>query len=162
MVLDWLALQLRLSLFSSEPMPVSEVSWTAVTGQAEAENRAAVPGGKQYSGKFSGGILTVIQTSARADVILAPDETSVKLDDQFPAIGKWDESSESFASLVLPFLEGMEASIVRIAFGAVLLSGAQSKEHAYETLDWLLDSVQVNPQQMRDQGNRVKKFVTKG
>ncbi|MGA7452958.1 MAG: hypothetical protein WBW73_17325, partial [Rhodoplanes sp.] len=140
MVLDWLALQLRLSLFSSEPMPVSEVSWTAVTGQAEAENRAAVPGGKQYSGKFSGGILTVIQTSARADVILAPDETSVKLDDQFPAIGKWDESSESFASLVLPFLEGMEASIVRIAFGAVLLSGAQSKEHAYETLDWLLDS----------------------
>ena len=44
----------------------------------------------------------------------------------------------------------MEASIVRIAFGAVLLSGAQSKEHAYETLDWLLDSVQVNPQQMRD------------
>ena len=105
MVLDWLALQLRLSLFSSEPMPVSEVSWTAVTGQAEAENRAAVPGGKQYSGKFSGGILTVIQTSARADVILAPDETSVKLDDQFPAIGKWDESSESFASLV-PCLSG--------------------------------------------------------
>lgn len=156
MALDWLAQQLRLSFFSSESIPVSEAGWTTITGQAEAETRISIPtGGKQYSGKFSGGVLALAYSSTRGDVILAVDQSSVEPDNQLPAIGRWDEISQSFASSVEPFLEAIEPPIVRIAFGAVLLSRAESREDAYQKLGHLLDSVTIDPQRMRDLTYRI-------
>lgn len=123
MASDWLAQQLRLTFFSGDPISVSEADWQAITGQPEAETRTAVPGGKQYSGKFSGGILALAYSGARGDVILSVDESAVDLENGLPALGTWDELSQSFASSVEPFLESRKHPLVRIAFGAVLLSG---------------------------------------
>ena len=47
MSLDWGVDVARLSLFLSEPYPISDKDWTIVTGQEEAGTRQVVPGGKR-------------------------------------------------------------------------------------------------------------------
>jgi hypothetical protein len=152
MPLDWIVQQSRLSFFSSEPLSISEQDWKTITGQDEAENRTALPNGKQYSGKFSGGLFSLAYSGVRCDVLLNVDESAQDpaQEQELRGIGKWDEVSDSFPRALEPFLSGLKSPLVRLAFGAILMWEARSKEDAYEEIGKLLSSVEVDPKNMRD------------
>jgi hypothetical protein len=142
---DWSVQQLRLTLFANERFSVSEALWKDLTGQDEAENRISVPAGRQYSGKMLNGLLALTITAARADIILAFDPANVAElgDGRLPVIGTWTEAVEPFVAAIEPFLEKLAAPVVRLAFGAGLLSQVASRERGYERLAELLQSVKV-------------------
>ena len=152
MPFDWAVQQLRLSIFSNEPVSVTEQDWKTLTGQDEAETRTALPGGKQYAGKSFGGLFSIAYSGTRADILLDVDATTEDLteDQKLPCIGKWEKLSASFPGIIEPFLEHVKFPIVRIAFGAILACPVPSKEDAYKLLDELLDSVDIDPKNMRE------------
>jgi hypothetical protein len=142
---DWAVQQLRLSLFASEAVTLSENLWKTVTGQDEAEIRIAVPGGKQYGGKFLGGIFTMTYAANRADFILNLDETSLDLTQEklSPTIGPWKDLSGIFAESGIKILGNFPASVLRMAFSGILLFPTKSREESYQELDDLLFSVDL-------------------
>ena len=168
MPLNWAVQQMRVSLFSSEPISLSEEVWRVITQQEEAETRTAIPNGKQYSGKFSGGLLVVAYSGLRCDIVLNIDDTLADSTEEpkLPVIGMWNDLSESFLKFISPFLESLEFPLVRIALGSVLVLEVASKEDAYRQLDKLLESVQIDPENMRELTYRVnwpaKSSVIKG
>jgi hypothetical protein len=154
---NWAVQQMRVSLFSSDAMSLSEKHWKQLTGEDEAASRIAIAGGKQYSGKFLGGTFSVGFSSTRCDIILGYDGTldDPTLEPKLPAYGNWEEISETFLTAVTPFIEGFEFPVVRLAFGALLLAPASSKEDAYSQMGKLLRSVKVDPVHMREFNYRV-------
>jgi hypothetical protein len=152
MPLDWVVQQSRLSFFSREPISISEQDWKGITGQDEAENRTAVPNGKQYSGKFSGGLLSLGYSGARGDIVLNADENAeaFALEQKLTSLGSWDGVFRSFPAIVGAFLQQFNFPIQRLAFGAVLVCQSDSKEDAYEKLGTILSSVKVDPKNMRE------------
>lgn len=156
MPFDWAVQQLRLSLFSNEAIPVSETDWKTITDQDEAETRTAIPNGKQYSGKFLGGILTIAYSGLRCDIVLNVDDPVpmraevAEARPTLPCIGEWNAVLDVFEEKVTPVLDGLNSPIVRIAFGSVLLSQSESREHAYEKLGELLASVDVDGKNSRE------------
>ena len=154
MPFDWAVQRLRLSLFSSEAIPATESEWKAITGQDEAETRTAVPNGKQYSGKFMGGILTTAYAGSRCDIVVNVDDTTATTEEssevRLPCFGEWNSVSSVFEEKLSPVLEALEFPIIRIAFGAVLLSQSDSREHSYEKLGKLLASVEVDGKNSRE------------
>jgi hypothetical protein len=149
---DWSAQLIRLSLFSDAPIQVSEGFWTSLTGQAEAENRAAVPGGRQYSSQLHGGSLSLTIAVNRLFVVLAFNPISLPEDgsERLPVLGGWKEFSESFQKLLEDFLPKVEFPIVRIGVGANLVAKCASRRDAYVALGTLLKSVTVDADHMSD------------
>jgi hypothetical protein len=144
---DWAVQQLRLSLFASEPITLSESLWKTITGQDEAESRTAVPGGKQYSGKFLGGVLVMSYAASRADFVLNLDEAAIDLTQEevfSPTIGKWTDLATSFAKTAETILQNFPSPTVRLAFSGNLLLQTESREDSYKKLDDLLVSVEVD------------------
>jgi hypothetical protein len=154
---DWSVQQLRVSLFSSENVLPSEAGWKSLTGRDEAENRVAVPGGKQYSGKIFQGVFALTFALNRIDAILAWDPSTVTPERvaELPVVGDWPTTAKTFSSAVEPFLQTLTTPVVRIAFGAQLLAPARSREAGYEKLAKLLRSVTVDPKNMRELVYRV-------
>lgn len=145
---DWVVHQLRLTLFANEPVSFTEELWKVVTGETEAAARMAIPGGKQYSGKFMGGMLVMGYAGNRADVILNHEDGSLGSEQEFyvPSIGKWNELSKTFHDAVTQLLSELAWPINRVAFGAVLLLPVGTRQQSYEKLGQFLRSVSVDPQ----------------
>ena len=59
MALNWSVQFLRLSLFSSTDVVLSDKDWKAITGEDEASTRQNIPGGKVFAGQFLGGQLNL-------------------------------------------------------------------------------------------------------
>jgi hypothetical protein len=150
---DWSVQQLRVSLFTSEPVLPSEAGWKALTGEDEAENRVTVPGGRQYSGKLLDGLLALTYSINRIDIVLAWDPTKNVTPPnvtELPVFGKWLTASSDFASKVEPFLETLPTPVVRIAFGGNLLFGTNTRLEAYQALQEMLKSVSIDADNMRE------------
>ncbi|MBX9847534.1 MAG: hypothetical protein K2Z80_37735 [Xanthobacteraceae bacterium] len=151
---NWAVQQLRVSLFSSEVFTLTEAVWTTITGQDEAENRNAVAGGKVYSGKFLGGKFSVGFGPYRCDIVLAHDESvgPAKEDEEIslPIIGPMEETMEPFVRAVSPTIEEASFPLLRIAFGATLISPAEDKRNSYVQIGEQLRSVKIDPDAMRD------------
>ena len=126
---DWAVQQLRVSLFSSGAISLSEAHWKIITGEDEANNRQAISGGKLYSGKSLGGLFTIGFSGNRCDVAATYDETSADpaKEATLPTFGSWDELSETFVKAVSPFVAGLEFPVVRMALGATVLDAAEVK-----------------------------------
>ena len=60
MAVEWVTESVRVSLFLNAPIDMKDDDWRAITGQAEAQSRQIVVGGRIYSGPFEGGQLTRI------------------------------------------------------------------------------------------------------
>jgi hypothetical protein len=152
MARDWIAESLRLSLYSSEVIGLSEKDWSVLTGQDEAETRQTVPGGgKRYSGRFGPGQLMLAGFGTRADVILSglpADQASETM--EFSAVGAWDESRDFFVKATEAWLAQLSFPVVRLAFAPILLSETKDVVDSYEVLKGLLQSVQVVPGKMRE------------
>jgi hypothetical protein len=157
MSLDWRVQHAGLTLFSSEQITVSDKDWQAITGQEEAETRQTIPGARSLSGKVLNGLLNVGASGARADVIL---NAAVEIDHStekrtLPVIGSIDDALTTFFESTSKWAAEMRHPIVRVAVGAILLSGADNQEQAYQQLAELLLSVKVDPKRMQDLQYRV-------
>jgi hypothetical protein len=154
MPFDWATQSLRLSIFSDAPVIVTEKDWKTITGQDEADIRTVVPGGKSYIGNYSGAQLALAYSGPRIDILLSPSavaEESLENQKSLPGIiGPWTEHAETFPKALSGYLGGLQFPVVRLAFGSILLCEAASHEDAYEKLDELLESVDVDPNKMRE------------
>lgn len=145
MPLEWLTEQVRLSVFSSGPVPAGEQDWKSITGQEEADNRTAIVGGKMFSGGFRGGNLTLAYSGPRIDVILNAVLKEDRQEPQFASVGSWSDVSVAFHDTITAWLKQTTLPILRLAFGGILLHQVENREKAYEVLDGLLPSVVVDP-----------------
>jgi hypothetical protein len=149
----WAVQQLRLSLFSTGPVTLTEARhWKLLTGQDEAENRVAIVSGKQYSGKFLDAAVSLSFSGSRCDIVAVVEdsERDPTKPPALPTFGPWEKVVENFCKTVFPFIEGFGFPVNRVAFGGGLLAPADSKEDAYRQLAALLQSVRVDPARMRD------------
>jgi len=140
MTVDWGVESLRLSLFSTAVVPISDRDWEAITGQPEAETRQNVPGGKSYAGIFADGQLTLTSLSDRVAVFLSgvPKEPP---NQELPSLGAWESVRETFEKKTCGWLSNVRNPIIRIGFGAVLTHRTKSMGDAYRELKQLLRSV---------------------
>jgi hypothetical protein len=150
MSLDWGVDVARLSLFLSEPYPISDKDWTIVTGQEEAGTRQVVPGGKRLSGAVPTGVMHMSTSASRFDLILTAAEIGKGEEMQLPSVGPLDETFKSFFESTCKWIEKVKPSVTRIAFGPVLTRRTADREEAYRLLGTLLKSVKVDPKNMRD------------
>lgn len=147
----WWANSLRLSVFSTEEMSLSDDDWKQVTGEGtEAEVRQNLPGGRRYIGKFQNGQLVVTVVGRRVDLILSSIVNLEQGQLNAPAIGKWQESVPMFVDQTSAWLQSLRSPVHRLAFGAVALAAANDREMAYDRLKQMLRSVNVDPARMRD------------
>jgi hypothetical protein len=149
MAVEWAVESLRLSLFSTDVIPISDRDWEAITTQPEAETRQSVPGGKSYVGNFADGQLTLTTISDRIIIVLASILKEPR-NQELPSVGTWEQVRETFVKNTCGWLTNLRNPIIRIGFGAVLLRRTDSRGDAYRELKSLLKSVNVDPDRMRD------------
>jgi len=150
MARDWIAETLRLSLFSAEAVSLADADWTQLTGQEEAETRQLIPGGgKRYIGNVGSRQLTVTAAGPRADIVLSPLAESQE-QFQFSTLGHWKDAIAAFLEVTDGWLTQVSFPVIRIAFGAILLSETKGVFESYEALQGLLKSVAVQPGKMRE------------
>ncbi len=155
MGLEWGVHQVRLSLFLSEPYPISDKDWAAITGQEEAGTRQVVPGGKRLSGPVPNGVLHMSTTGTRFDLILTVADPAESEEAQLPSVGPYDETFASFYESTCKWIALANPLTTRIAFGGLVTFRTANREEAYGHLRDLLKSVRVDPENMRDLEYRV-------
>lgn len=160
MAIEWAVENVRLSLFSSAAANVTEQDWQKLTGQQEAEARQAIPGGRIFGGRYEGAQLSLSGTNNRADIILTSPPPELTDEPRLPTFGAWAATRDMFVQLTKKWQIAERFPLVRVAFGAVLLSRADSKVDAYSRLKNLLSSVSVDPEQMRDLVYRINWPIT--
>ena len=154
MSIEWDVNLLRLSVFCAGTTSTSDEVWKLLTGQDEAESRAVVPGGRRFSGKFAGGLLTLANAGPRLDLVLQAADGDTN-EPKLPVIEPWTDVRGRFTELSLQLLASVKIPIVRIAFGSILLAKQNTLEDCYQRLSNLLKSVTVDPKRMRDLHYRV-------
>jgi hypothetical protein len=107
MAQNWGVSIVRLSLFSGNPINISDADWKTVTGEDEAPTRETIQGLKRLSGKAFGGALTVGAAAGRIDFILGPDERTVEDSKKLklPVVGDWGTVRQQFLDITLPWLK---------------------------------------------------------
>jgi hypothetical protein len=151
MTIEWLAETVRVSVFSSTAIKLTEEHWRSLTGQEEAETRQNVPGGRLFAGRFENAQLNLVAAGSRIDVVLSPAAaTTPAMPPQILSVGPWLPISERFFSVTSSWLQDVPFPIHRIAFGPVLLFGTDGRTQSLLLLKDLLPSVVVDPDHMRD------------
>lgn len=150
MSLDWSVQVARLTLFLRDPYSVSDKDWLAITGQDEAETRQAMPGGKRLSGRVPNGALQVSASGHRFDVVLSAVELEDAEQLTIASVGALDETLKSFFDTTCKWIDETRPTVVRAAFGTVLMFKTENRNAAYEHLKGLLRSLDVQPEKMRD------------
>lgn len=149
MALDWQTHQLRLTLFSKDFLTPSEAIWKLITGQEEAEQRIAIPGGKQYVGSFLDGALAVGIAANRLDIVLSHGGEP-NADAELPCFGSFSHCLKEFVDASHRVFADLKNPINRIAFGGVLMCPMGTREESYETIGKLVPSLKVDPNGMRE------------
>ncbi len=149
MALEWMADGLRLSLFSSENMKVTQSDWTRITGKEELEAEHRARGRYAISGAFLEGQLSLSVVGSRVDCTLGP-RPAAEPEGYVPSLGKWTEVSREFIGATEGWLSTLSIPIIRIAFGAGLLAAQPDLQQAYVSLLSMLRSVDGDPARMRD------------
>jgi hypothetical protein len=150
MALEWMADNLRVTLFSTESMKLTRADWTRITGKEEPETEQRVVGRQGMSGSFLEGQLTIAAAGSRVDCTLTPSPPMPAADASAPVLGKWLEKAPEFVGATGEWVSTVSFPIVRIAFGAGLLAAQRDLEQAYVSVLGLLKSVDGDPVRMRD------------
>ena len=151
MARDWGVESMRLTLFSSDSITVSDTDWTALTGQADATTRQLIAGGRRYVGSYLGGQFIVAATAQRVDVSLAwqaPEQAPQTV--VLPVAGSWEQKRDDFVAATTSWLTSAKFPVLRIAFAAVLLLETTNVHESYRVLKELVKSVSINPERMRE------------
>jgi hypothetical protein len=134
MARDWRVESLRLTLFSSENITVSDADWSGITGQQDADTRQKLPGGLRYIGRFAAGQLTVAALGQRLDVVLSwvPSERLAESPSiELPDIGAWEGVRDIFVTATQKWLESLKFPVIRIAFAPILLAETANVVESY-------------------------------
>jgi hypothetical protein len=150
MTAAWKVNALRLTLFSTQAVAVSDKDWTAITSQEESETRQVVLGGRTMSGRFGGGQLQLSALGTRVDIRLVAVAGNNPEQPPSPVIGDWLPTLETFVDATSGYLKHIPFPIVRIAFGATLLAETADRIGAYEILKSNIKSVKINAQKSQD------------
>jgi hypothetical protein len=150
MAWEWGVESLRVSLFSNAPTVVTDEDWRAVSNQTEQYNHQVIVGGHIFSGNVNNGQLNLAAMEKRVDIILTSIPTTSTSEARLPTIGPWEQVRDRFVAFTSAWMETASFSVVRIAFGAVLLCPTSSRQQSYTLLQRMLRSVSVNPDKMRE------------
>jgi hypothetical protein len=150
MASPWFVHQLRWSVFSNAVIAPSETFWKAVTGRDEAENRATVPGGKQYSGKAFHGHLTLQFAGNRLDAILAADPNNLAANGLPVMPSDWSEVVEAFNDGATKLIELLQVPIQRVALGGTVIQRTNTIEEGFALAETLTKSLKFKQPRGRD------------
>ncbi|WP_064033946.1 hypothetical protein [Methylosinus sp. R-45379] len=152
MAMDWIVETLRVSLFSTHTIDISNADWTKITGQDEAETQKKALGRRTMTGPYRNAILNLSASGNRSDCIVTPRfPTPDAIEENYiPSVGAWPSVCESFVEDTATWVTNSDVSISRIAFGAVLLGRCESREQAYRYLLGSLKSVKGDPERMAE------------
>jgi hypothetical protein len=151
MALEWIAEALRVSLFSTGTVSLTDGDWKKITGQDEAETQQKVVGRRTMVGPYLDGRLSVSAVGTRVDCVLSPEPHTETVEDGYvPSVGAWPAVCNEFVKGTADWVGNFQAPVVRMAFGATLLGRCADRQDGYKTLIGLLKSVQGDPERMRD------------
>src|SRR5262245_14420409 len=96
----WLTQVLRLTLFTTAPLPNNENLWATIAGQPpETEQYQAREFTRLQYGVLGGAALTVQSNPARTDILMGVPAASTELH-----FGPFETTAETFKELVSPWL----------------------------------------------------------
>lgn len=145
---DWMALQLRLTAFPSEPIELPRGGWwlELVGEEPDVQTYKKVLQIEEI-GPYGKGRLLLTANPVRIDWHLLPAE--IELTDEIPSIGSFSESMLDFMPLMNRWLSGHNRSFLRLAFGTELLFPVSNRRDGYEKLASLIP-VQIDLEKSRD------------
>ena len=154
---EWRALNLRLSVFLPHVRDVGIEDWKLLTGSDAPEAQLQQLDMKQYSGSALGAQLHVASLPGRIDIVLMHKPQVAATSSEFPTGANAPIFVGDFFQVLAPFREGtsrwlggISFDVLRVAFGATMLSPCKDSSESYARLGSLLKSVKVVPQSMRD------------
>lgn len=143
MQIEWAAETVRLSLFTTEAVDITNADWLGLTGQPEAPNTQSMPGRRVMFGPFHPGALHLQALGNRLDCILAPQpQEAPPLEDGLVSMGDPLAAIRSFVSATSEWLGQISRPVNRLAFGIVLISKQESKRSASQKIINILQSIQ--------------------
>jgi hypothetical protein len=151
MALEWITETLRVSLFSTATVSLTDADWKKITGQDEAEIQQKIVGRRTMVGPYLDGRLSISATGARVDCVLSPKTPTEPLEEGYvPSVGAWPAVCEEFVEGTADWVGNFRAPVVRMAFGAVLLGRCADRQDAYKKLIGLLKSVRADHERMSE------------
>lgn len=150
----WEAFALRLTAFPAAPLDIVETGWWSGLVGKDPESRHAKPKARELQevGEFQSQRLILgvnaLSISWRLTIPDIDNET-VETTDVFPSMGRFSESLDFFLPLMHRFLDDYCPEIQRIAFGAELVTPAESRPDAYRQLGPLIP-VALEPEGVSD------------
>jgi hypothetical protein len=151
MALEWITETLRVSLFSTDKVSLTDADWKKITGQDEAETQQKVIGRRTMAGPYLGSLLTVSTVGSRVDCVLSPKAPTEPLEEGYvPSVGAWPAICNEFLNGTANWIGNFPAPVVRMAFGTTLLFRCADRRNAYDTLIGLLKTVEGDPERMSE------------
>jgi len=151
MPLDWTCETIRLSLFSTEAIRLSNDDWKSLTGQDEPEQEQKGSGRHVFAGPLFGGQLSLGAVANRCDCILSPLASAEQLTEDFvPSVGQWPTPFESFQKVTEPFISSLRFPVSRMAFATTLLNRHKTALEAYKALVTQIKSISRPPEELND------------
>lgn len=137
---NWQVESLRLTAFPS-PAAIVEPTWWKTLFKDEPEKRISKQkvGVLQEEGSFGEGRLVLQVQRNRIDWVSGVDPEKINEEKDFPSIGSFEKTIETFADLMRQWLQ-LGLSVQRLAFGTVLHYPVRNKQSAYEKLSKFLGS----------------------
>jgi hypothetical protein len=151
MALKWVVETLRVSLFSTDTVLLTDADWKKITGEDEAEIQQKVAGRRTMAGSYLDSRLSVSAVGSRVDCVLTPMPlTEPPEEDYVPSVGAWPAVCHDFVKVTSNWVGNFRAPVVRMAFGATLLGRCADHQDAYKILIGLLKTVHGDPERMRE------------
>jgi hypothetical protein len=148
---DWTCETIRLSLFSTGGVQITNEDWTNLTGQAEAEKEQKGAGRRVMASALMGGQLSLTAVGNRCDCVLSPianvDEIS---EEQVPSVGQWPTCFDQFQKATEAYLPKFGIPISRIALGVTLVSLHKERLDAYKAFAQQVKSIAHPPEKLHD------------
>lgn len=151
--MDWGAAALQVALFSKgTPFPSSLDLYRVLFGaDPDLNEERPKEGSRRQLGQIGNVQAQVGITPLRIDIVLSPVQTaSLDLDAALPtSMGEFGAEADKFEACVSKLFSKFDAALVRVAFVAVAIAPATSRENAYGILANSVRSLKITPS-MRD------------
>jgi hypothetical protein len=148
----WLVNALRLTAFPHPPTGGDLSSWWLDVIEEQPDGDTAEPklGRRRLESSFEGGKLTLAMQPGRIDWRFSAAEPDFETS-EISHLGPLPRTLEVFRGITSRWFETESyPTVLRLAFGAVLLYPVDSRELGYQQLDRYLPSVQLDPADSSD------------
>lgn len=143
---NWQVESARLTVFFSRSVSVVNPNWWASTIGSEPESRTAKPARGEYVewGNYLNNALTLSVQPGRADWILSVSQAQFEdMEIKLKTVGPLASVAADFATVMNVWLKNCP-SIIRLAYGAVLLEPVADQRAGYRRLSQYLHSVKID------------------